>query len=197
MSQYPIDFGYNIVMPLERSVLSMFQQMLTGLEALKTDIIFFVEHDVLYHPSHFDFRPPRKDIYYFNTNVWMVDSDDGKALYYDGMKKTSGLVAYRDILLEHYREKVALVEREGFVKGMGYEPGRKAARNRPDDYDIECFKSQHPNIDIKHNRTVTRARFRLEQYQHGGRRYKDSWILTDEVPHWGKTKPFGDFLRSL
>ena len=50
----------------------MFKQILAGLEALDTDIVFFCEHDVLYYPSHFDFRPLKKDVIYYNTNVWKV-----------------------------------------------------------------------------------------------------------------------------
>jgi len=42
-----------------------------------------------------------------------VDTADGKALYYDGMKMVSGLVAVRDILIEHYTKKIAWVEEMG------------------------------------------------------------------------------------
>ena len=106
VSQYPIDFGENIVLNVKRSITSMFQQIVAGLEALQSDIVFLAEHDVLYHPSHFDFIPPEKDVYYFNTNVWTVKSDTGEALFFDGARRTSGLVAYRDILLEDYMKKV-------------------------------------------------------------------------------------------
>ena len=57
VSQKPMNFGTNIVMDIGSSQLSMFKQILAGLEAIKTDIVFFCEHDCLYHPSHFDFRP--------------------------------------------------------------------------------------------------------------------------------------------
>ena len=195
VSQHPIDFGDNTVLPLEQSILSMFKQILFGLELLETEIVFFVEQDVLYHPSHFDFIPPKKDVYYFNTNVWMVDSISGKAVYYDNAKKTSGLIAYRDILLEHYRNKVEKIEDSGFhLKQMGYEPGKKLSRGR-EDYEWECFKAEHPNVDIKHNNTLTRGRFKLKEYR--DRRIKDSWIESYEIPYWGKTKPFNDFLRAL
>jgi hypothetical protein len=193
VSQYPTDFGTNIVMPLKRSVESMFQQILKGLEIMDCNVVFMLEHDVLYHKSHFDFIPT-EDKYYFNTNIWTVN-EDGQALYYDNKKTTSGLVAFRRILLEHYREKVDLVNKMGFNKNMGYEPGRKKSRGRPDDYEIKTFKSEHPLVDIKHKGCVTKGRFRLDQYQHGGRRIKDSWVLTDEIPYWGKTRPFDDFLR--
>ena len=102
-------FGDNIVLPLERGYLTMFKQILAGLEELKTDVVFLCEHDVLYHPSHFLFTPPKKDVYYYNTNVWKVRYDDGHALHYD-CKQTSGLCAYRELLVQHYRERVRKTE---------------------------------------------------------------------------------------
>jgi hypothetical protein len=54
----PIDLGKNIVLEgRERSYPTMLKQIVMALEALDTDIVFFCEHDVLYHPSHFDFVP--------------------------------------------------------------------------------------------------------------------------------------------
>jgi ribosomal protein L40E len=62
----PIDWpeARSIVLDLERGYLAMFKQILAGLEALDTEVAFLVEHDVLYHPSHFAFRPDRADVYY-------------------------------------------------------------------------------------------------------------------------------------
>ena len=37
----------------QRGIVTMFRQILAGLEALDTEYAFCVEHDVLYHPSHF------------------------------------------------------------------------------------------------------------------------------------------------
>jgi hypothetical protein len=197
VSQRPVDFGTNIVMDIGSSQLSMFRQILEGLRAIETDIIFFAEHDCLYPPGHFDFMPPEKDVYYFNTNVWSVRSDTGETLHYDGMKKTSGLVAYRGILLEHYAEKVALIEREGFSqKKHGYEPGKKNSKGRPNDYEWECFESEHPYIDIKHDNNLTKRRWSIRQYRKREERLK-SWVKSDRVPYWGKTKPFNDFLKAL
>ena len=198
VSQYPLDFGYNIVAPLKSSILSMFKQNLIGLENSIADIIFFAEHDVLYHPSHFEFVPPREDCYYFNTNVWAVDDESGQCLYYDGMKMVSGLVAYKEILLEHYRKKIELVELNGFShRKIGFEPGRKPSKGRFDDYDWEIFRSERPNIDIKGVHNITRKRFKLEDYR-SRRHLKASWTLSDEVPYWGIIKGrFDDFIRDV
>lgn len=197
VSQYPINFGdSNIVMPLERSHLSMFKQMLRGLEEVQTDIVFFVEHDVLYHPSHFDFIPPKKDVYYYNDNIWKLNSETGQALHYMEMKQVSGLVAYRELLLEHYRNRIKRVEAEGFTRRIGYEPGKKLPRGI-DNHPYAYFTSEKPNIDIKHPTTLTSGRFKLSQYR-CRERIKDSWVLADEIPSWGKTKGRVDaFLREV
>lgn len=198
VSQKPIDFGYNIVMDIGSSQLSMFRQILKGLKLIETGVVFFAEHDCLYPLGHFDFTPPEKDVYYFNTNVWSVRADTGETLYYDGAKRTSGLVAHVGILLKHYIEKVALIEREGFSqKKHGYEPGRKNSKGRPDDYEWAIFESERPYIDIKnHGSNVTKMRWSIKQYRKRDERLK-SWVKSDSVPYWGKTKPFDDFLNSL
>ena len=63
ISLKPIDFGENIVLDLNPSFITMIKQIETGLEASKSDFVFFCEHDVLYPASHFEFTPPRDDIF--------------------------------------------------------------------------------------------------------------------------------------
>ncbi|MBU1060723.1 MAG: glycosyltransferase, partial [Proteobacteria bacterium] len=149
ISQYPIDFGYNIVMPLKSSPLSMFKQILRGIEESKSDILFFVEHDVVYHPSHFDFIPPDKDKFYYNQNTWKVDAMTGQALFFY-TQQVSGLCAYREVLLKHYKARVAKVEKEGFNRYIGFEPGNRPPPRGVDNYKSESWMAEHPNIDIRH-----------------------------------------------
>lgn len=194
VSQYPIDFGTNIVMPLKRSALSMFQQMLKGLEKIDADVVFFTEHDVLYNKTHFLFDPPDKNVYYYNDNVWKLDAKTGQALHYCEMKQVSGLVAHRELLIEHYTKRVDYVKKNGFSNRLGYEPGKKPPRGL-DNFKYEFFTSEKPLIDIKHGGNVTPGRFKLEQYR-CRKRIESSWTLSDKIPHWGKTKNrFDDFLR--
>jgi hypothetical protein len=165
VSLQPIDFGANIVLPLERGYLTMFKQILAGLEALDTDIVFFCEHDVLYHPSHFDFIPPRKDVYYYNENIWRVRLEDGHALYFDH-KSTSQLCAYRELLINHYKERIRRVEAEGrYNHKMGFEPGSHNRAERVDDYKAEAWRSKEPNIDIRHNKNLTANRWNPDQFR--------------------------------
>lgn len=184
VSLKPLDWGSNIVMDLERGYLSMFKQILAGLEASTADIIFLCEHDVLYHPSHFDFTPPRKDVFFYNENIWKVDRKSGRALFYY-CKQTSGLCAYRDLLVEHYRKRVSIVERVGFSRRQGFEPGTHNRAERVDDFKAEAWMSEYPNIDIRHDKNLTPSRWRKEQFRN--QKYTNGWLESDQVPGWGVT----------
>ena len=61
----------------------MFKQILTGLEAMTEDIVYFCEHDILYHPDHFKFIPPSNNTFYYNGNYWDLRLKDGFAVHYD------------------------------------------------------------------------------------------------------------------
>ncbi len=179
----------------ERGILTMFRQILAGLEALDAEVAFLVEHDVLYHSSHFDFTPPRDDRVYYNTNVYKVDSETGRALHYV-CQQTSGLCANRELLVEHYRKRVARVERDGFSRGMGFEPGTHHRRERVDDLVSESWTSAVPNIDIRHAHNLTPSRWKKEQFKN--QKYTEGWTEADAVPGWGVTRGrFQEFLAEV
>jgi glycosyltransferase involved in cell wall biosynthesis len=188
VSLKPIDFGENIVFNAERGQLTMFKQILAGLEKSTADVIFMCEHDVLYHKSHFDFIPTRDDIFYYNDNKWKVDFESGQALFYH-CAQTSGLCAYRNLLIDHYRKRVEKVEKEGYNRSMGYEPGTHTKQ-------FELWNSKVANIDIRHKNCLTRNRWSQDQF-----RNKDTclgWQMADEVPGWGKTKGrFQELLQGI
>jgi glycosyltransferase involved in cell wall biosynthesis len=193
----PVDMGdiRVILANRTRSYLTMFRQILAGLEMSDADIIFLAEHDVLYHASHFDFTPPRADLIYYNENTWKVDAKTGRALHYI-CRQTSGLCAYRDLLLEHYRKRVALVEEHGFSRRMGFEPGTHGRSARVDNLRSEAWMSEAPNIDIRHDHNLTPSRWRQEQFR--DRRNCRGWTEADEVPGWGVTKGrFQEILKGV
>ena len=194
VSLKPIDFGQNIVIDAERGNETMFKQILAGLEASTADVIFFTEHDVLYHPSHFDFVPPREDTFYYNQNVWRVNAKTGHALFHY-TSSTSGLCAYRKLLLEHYRKRVQKVAEVGFSRRLGYEPGTHNRAERVDDYESATWMSPQPNIDIRHDKNLTQSRWRKEQFRN--QRYTRGWQEAEEVPGWGKFEEVLDGILSL
>ena len=192
------NMGKNIYMPLKRGYLTMFKQILAALEASTADIIFFCEHDVWYSPSHFDFTPPTKDAYYYNINWWRLRLSDGFTVHWDA-NQVSGLCAYRDILINHYKKKVATVEQYGYNHSMGFEPGAHndpatiATRNKDlipkdiyvDDIIMKQWKSADPNVDIKHGNNLSFDKWSLAKFR--DKSAADTWQEGYEIPGWGKT----------
>ena len=185
VSLKPIEFGVNYVLPLERGLLTMTKQILKGLQESTADVIFFCEHDVLYDPSHFNFTPERKDVYYYNMNSWMLRSHDGHALYYDH-KSLSGICAYRETLLKHYTERVRRIELllqeanggkivkatsgnevplKEAIHRLGFEPGTHNRPEKVDELKAGEWRSAVPNIDIKHETNWTKNRWKIDQFR--------------------------------
>jgi hypothetical protein len=195
VSLKPIELGKNIVLEAKRGILTMFKQILIGLEASTADVIFLTEHDVLYHKSHFDFIPPDRTKVYYNTNVFHLRMSDGHALYYTA-KRQSQLCAYRDVLLEHYRKRVARVEKDGFSNKMGFEPGSHHRKERIDDLESDVWSSEYPNIDLKHGKNLTPARWKQSEFR--DQKNCRDWVEASEIPGWGITKDRVDeFLKEL
>jgi len=195
VSLAPLNFGHNIVLPLERGILTMTKQILVGLEAIDSDIVYFCEHDLVYHPSHFDFTPPKTDVYYYNENTWKVRSSDGQAVFFH-TKQTSGCCSYRKLLASHYRKRVERIENGEFSRKMGFEPGCHHLPNGVDNFLAEKWMSPVPNVDIRHEHNLTWSRFKPDQYR--SPKSIVGWTLADEIPGWGRTKDrMNDFLNDI
>ena len=193
VSQKPIDFGRNFVLDgLKREPLSLFKQVLKGVEECDADIIFLIEHDILYHPSHFDFVPPRKDIFYYNRNRWAVDPDTGKAVFYQ-TNVLSLLVAYKDLLLEHWTRRVELTEEHGFRSRDGYSPPKGLPKEEQKKY--KTWMGEGPNLDIRHDDTYTRKRMSKNQFK-SDRSCRD-WAESYYLPYWGDMTNWDYFLRKV
>lgn len=194
VSQLSIGWHKNIVMNLQPSALSLFKQVLKGLGEIDAEIVFLLEHDLLYHPKHFDFTPQKENIFYYDRNKWNLDPETGKAVFYH-TNVPSMLCAYRELLLEHYRKKVEITERDGFKSSLGYSP----PRGLPKEDRLGKHKSwlaELPTIDIRHDMTYTRKRMSKDQFR--SERSCRGWQEADEIPGWGKTiGRFDDFLMEI
>lgn len=195
----PLDFGAeNIPLSRKRGILTMFVQILVALEASDADIVFFCEHDVLYHPSHFDFTPSKVDVYYYNINVWKVRASDGHSVKVDDLKQLSGLCGYREHLIRHYQKRIKIieerraaliasgepVENEGVSKYMGYEPGMHSEPRGVDHYPVDTWSSKFPNIDVRHDTNFTKNRWSKDDFV--DKKYTQGWTETtaDKIPGW-------------
>jgi len=191
----PMGFGKNIHVPLLRGYSTMFKQILAALEASEADVIFFCEHDVLYHPSHFDFTPTDKNTFYYNPNVWFLRSADGHALHYDA-NQLSGLCVYRQAAITHFKERVEMTQKAfeelspvdfgRFIRVMGFEPMTHGRIKWKNTFKLGIWKSEYPNVDIRHPANSTGQRWTKDKFRN--QKFTQGWTESDdEIPGWGKT----------
>ena len=196
VSLAPMDFGdVQIVLPLERSVVSMFRQILAGIEATDSRWVYLTEHDCVYAPEHFEFTPPTSDAYFYNEHRWQVRASDGFAVHYLA-KQVSGCVASRDLLLQHYRKRIAYIEAHGWDRNLGYEPGSNRRIREIDAHGAEAFFTERPNIDIRHDRNLSKSKWSVADFR--DKRNARGWRESDVVPGWGRTRGrFSEFLADV
>jgi glycosyltransferase involved in cell wall biosynthesis len=175
------NMGKNIYLPLRRGYLTYFTQILAGLEASDADIIYMCEHDVLYHPSNFEFIPPEKTKFYYNQNWWKVRIEDGHTLHFDA-NQVSGCVAYREALIEEYKKKVRETKVGGYTLHIAFEPGGHIEGA------MIPYKSKYPYIDIRHGGNLTWSRWSLNKYR--DQSIAKSWIegTIKDIPGWDLSK---------
>lgn len=199
VSLEPIDFGNNIVYGdptlianQKRGIMSYFNQIILALENAKEKYVFFCEHDVLYHPSHFDFTPPRDDTFYYNTNVWKWDYTGKRTATYDQVASVSGICVNREFALDFYKNRLRIIKENewdkiktfgnpSWARELGYEPGRRTNlwEERPKS---EEWRSEFPIIDIKHTRCLTHPRWELDKFKRKPTNWKIDTI--ENIPGW-------------
>lgn len=169
----------------KKSPLMMHKQILAGLEASDADVVFLCESDVLYHPCHFDFVPKRDDVFYYNENTYKVDYETGRKVFYY-TKQVSGLCAYRSLLIEFFKKRIEIIERDGFNRH--YEPGQKSTNagvfpvSRGGAYGSERWMSKIPNVDIRHSNNISKTKWSPEEFRNPGS--CQGWRFVDEIPGW-------------
>jgi hypothetical protein len=185
VSLKPLDFGENIVLDLEPGIITMFKQILKGLEISNADVVYFVEHDVLYSKSHFDFTPEKDNIFYYNTNNFRWDFPHDRAITYYGLRSLSGMCVDRIFAIEYYRKLLEVIEKNGWSLKYGFEPGIKSRRRGGIiDSCFEDWTSEYPNVDIRHHGTLTPRKTHLDSFKHPPD--INSWkeVKLDEIPGW-------------
>lgn len=191
----PLDFGRNLVHedPLGRSYPAMVRQIIMGLEALTTDYVYFLEHDVCYHPSHFDFIPPTDDVFYYNVHNWRWLYPQDYLITYNELTSLSGMCCSRELALRHYQlrwkridefELYAIRSREPkWARKLGYEPGTKPRRRGgiTDEGHVK-WKSTLPNIDIRHGKTFSAPKVLQEHFKKAPTDWRSAGM--GEIPGW-------------
>src|SRR3990167_4971409 len=197
ISQKPINFGINTVMDLPSALLSMYKQIYEGIRQCETDIIFLIEHDLLYHPSHFDVKevPYKADHFYYNRNQWHVHSVTGKTVTYLH-NDTSMMSARRDLIMPHIKRAVE-VNTDRFHSRWGISPPRGIPPEEQKGKHYGTYMSATPVVDIRHPNTLTRVRMTKDQFRNeAGRR---GWTESDRILGWpGKTEGrFNEWLTGI
>ena len=201
VSQKPIDFGYNIcVGEMGRSLTMLWKQLLTALLYSRADVIYIIEHDVLYDSSHFDFVPEDENCFYYNKNMWLVRTRDGRALWKPSLC-FSQYVCNRLILLDDIMQRIKWCENGGVppMHNGSYDPGR-IRKKRPDErkifginvdkkWRLECFESTgRPNIDVRHGKNLSGTRRFKPRPEDSATGHHSDRIYADAVPGWGVSK---------
>lgn len=171
VSQKPMNLGNNIcVGEKPRCNRSILEQILVGLEkAPKGSIIYLVEHDVIYHTSHFAKIPNQKNALYYNRSRFHWQPMLPNYLPSLGDRALSQLVCYREYLMDTIKEWLSTSDDPTISTRF---PAR-----------FFDFKSDKPNIDIRHGDNFTRSGHRKGRYSRGKQKG-----LVDNLPGWGSPK---------
>jgi hypothetical protein len=201
VSQKPIDFARNIcVGDIGRSHHSLFFQVLTGVKEAKTKYIALAEHDCMYTPEHFNWLPPRDDVFYYNVNMWFVQWNNKLAGQYSYFRRKtmSNLICSKDLCISAVEEKILMLEtgfeirkgqpgacepgvcndRQAFIEAKAQEAKQKDL-GKEDKYTAMGFRTTLPNLDIRHGNNFS-----------GNRRTKK---IREELPYWGR---FSDVINN-
>jgi hypothetical protein len=163
----PLEFGQNIcVGNIGHSLKSYASQLMVGLSMIQTGVVYIVEHDVLYHPSHFKLLPANPRMGYFDTNRWIGVVADG--CYYNwaktspfGLRALSMSLGYVDFFLEHI-SRLAIRIWNGWKSQI-----------TPWDC-TACIEAEGPSVDIRHAKNLTKDE-----------KWKRSDVRLDSLDPWG------------
>jgi hypothetical protein len=169
-----------------RSGLSMYRNILAGLEQVKTKYVAVAEHDCIYSHEHFSFTPP-DDFFYYNQNSWFLQYRNPNWPQYDGMftywpkrRVQSQLICTTEKLKEVTDFQIQVVESPLWNEVRGNMPigepgtiGAKALKLTKRErysslhqlikdylvgYEARDFFTQIPNIDIRWGGNLTGPR---------------------------------------
>ncbi|SRR3989344_4040476 len=169
ISQKPIDLGKNIcVGDVGTSGFNMFRQVQIGCQAVSTQFVISAEADCLYPPDYFQFVPPRLDIPYRDSNLYVMP-DQRAYFFYKQEGATHAQVVGREFYLATLKKMFAGApqwspEEKNFPKERWH---------KEDVFDkIEYWKSKNPVFQIKTHKG-------MRYYTHSDR------TPMSTIPYWG------------
>lgn len=172
VSQKPIDFGKNIcVGDVGTSGFNMFRQVQIALEQVKTKFVISAEADCAYPPDYFQFTPPKDNIPYRTSNLYVMP-DARDYFFYKKEGATHAQIVGRDFYLETLNKLF-----EGAPKWNTEEKNFPRERHHKVDVfdEIAHWETKNPVFQIKTHRG-------MRYYTHSDR------TPIPEIPYWGSGK---------
>jgi hypothetical protein len=166
-----LQFARNIIWPHRVSThRNMYEQILAGISAARSDLIVLAEHDVLYPIGYYDclIAATGAGICY-NTNLRVLNS---KGFFHPPVCHfLSNCGGKREVLAERIQAKIEEIRAEGTV-AWAEPPG-----------DSE-FSSLYPTVDIRHGDNFT-----------GGRDAPDGTYFS-KIEYWGNSSTYTPLFTS-
>ena len=178
VSQEPLKFGRNVCIGEQpRKYKSVYEALLAGVKAApEGSIVYLLEHDVFYHPSHFAFLPAEHGVLYFNDNRYYYHLGCDTFDLARGKCALSQCVAWRDDIIQHAEERLAVA---GDDMTEYFETWQKRSSLK-----TQGFSSDRPNVDILHGQNLTLRGKMKNEYIRGKRKG------IANLPGWGRAPHF-------
>lgn len=172
VTQKPIDLGVNIcVGDVGASGFNFFRQTLIACEAATSRFVISAEADCLYPPDYFEFDPPKDDVCYRNSNLYVMP-DKRNFFFYKGEGATHAQIVGREFYIKTLKELFKNAP-QWSIEEMNFP---KERWKKEDVFNkVEMYKTENPVIQIK---------------THRGLRYYTNSDRTPiySIPYWGEGK---------
>lgn len=171
VSQKPIEFGQNIVVgDVGASGFNMFRQVQIGLAAVMTEFVISAESDCLYPPDYFQFVPPRDDVCYRNTNLYVMPQH--RPFFW---RKWEGATHAQVIGRDFYMDRLNYLFRgapDWSVEERNFPKERRLGEDVFKPEQIVYYESENPVVQIKTSQS-------MRHYTNSDR------VDRHELPYWG------------
>jgi len=172
VSQKPISLGTNIcVGDVGASGYNCFRQILIACEAATTKFVISAEADCLYPEDYFTFIPPRDDVCYRDSNLYVMP--DMRDFYF---KKSEGATHAQVVGREFYIKRLKELFKDAPQWSIEEKNFPKERHRKADIFDkIEYWETENPVVQIKTHKG-------LRYYTHSDR------TPIPEIKYWGHGK---------
>jgi len=171
VSQKPIDFGTNIcVGDVGTSGFNVCRQIQLACRAADTDFVISAEADCLYPTDHFTYVPPKSDVCYRNTNIYILKY---KREYFK--KKSMSLFA-QIVGREYFLDRLETLF-DGAPEWSTTEKNFPKERKFKLFDSYETYETENPCVSIKTGKGMRQHTTTVDE-------------RFDEIPYWGTCDAF-------